>query len=439
MLTYPQRGVPELDFHALERSVLKAILTDKHIFGQLRPCLEEYQWTEPFCRFFFRVAQKIWLRHGEIPSRATLIDSIRGLQSDHRERAVHALAYVEAIAPAKDPHALVDILRGRQAKEAAIETHLKAAELLEKGKVGEAVDIMRRANVKQAVQMPKRLTEGGWRPKAPKVRIPTGIWALDELIGGFAFGELNVISARPGVGKSTACNEFAWSATVHQRRVLWLDTENGEDLTKARFLARATGIPASLIESDACSPLQTELLDLWMRRRGEHLDELLRVDEIGMSETTVADVEAKIEALDARGWPVECLIIDNPDHLKPDGLVSQRRADNDGYFWLGPLYQWARNLVRRYKIVGVFTSQINVHKGTLAGSQEKKNIPQVAIHIEVGEDPETGKPSTKGHRKIQIHKNRSGPGAQVELDAMADLAVARILAFPSDEVGDIVF
>lgn len=81
-------------------------------------------------------------------------------------------------------------------------------------------------------------TEAGKKP----LIIPTGIQALDEVIGGFV-PNLNMIGGLPGLGKSAVAGEIILNHLKAGMRVGLFGLEDGTKWLAKRHLARATGIP----------------------------------------------------------------------------------------------------------------------------------------------------------------------------------------------------
>jgi len=69
-----------------------------------------------------------------------------------------------------------------------------------------------RAAIENAVPVPnvriKDLSEVGYTPMTKKEHFSTGIGRLDELFGGYHFGDLNIITGKRGEGKSTLASQI---------------------------------------------------------------------------------------------------------------------------------------------------------------------------------------------------------------------------------------
>ncbi len=80
-------------------------------------------------------------------------------------------------------------------------------------------------------------------------RIPCGIPALDERLGGLRGSEMVVIGARPGVGKSILALTFCLNAARLGKRVLLVSLEMDEYEITERVLACESGVPMEAITS----------------------------------------------------------------------------------------------------------------------------------------------------------------------------------------------
>ena len=73
--------------------------------------------------------------------------------------------------------------------------------------------------------------------------IPTGIPALDAILGGFKKGEMIVVGARPSVGKSILALTFCVTAAKAGKRVLLVSLEMNETEITERILANTANVP----------------------------------------------------------------------------------------------------------------------------------------------------------------------------------------------------
>lgn len=102
------------------------------------------------------------------------------------------------------------------------------------------------------------------------IGIPTGLQAIDEMIGGLQGGTMTVLAARPSVGKSCLGAEIAQRVAEAGRPVVYCSLEMSDREMGDRFLSRATGIPSdSLRQPAALSGEDLELLEATVKRMKE--------------------------------------------------------------------------------------------------------------------------------------------------------------------------
>ena len=76
----------------------------------------------------------------------------------------------------------------------------------------------------------------------PRCPIPTGLQVFDDLFGGLGKGELGIIAAPPGIGKSTLLRYIAKTAVEQGKRVLLYTLELYEDYIAKKFDTLFTGL-----------------------------------------------------------------------------------------------------------------------------------------------------------------------------------------------------
>jgi replicative DNA helicase len=110
--------------------------------------------------------------------------------------------------------------------------------------------------VSMAEYFPAYLNRLEARSQGGAVRgISTNIRMLDALLGGLQPGKLYVPAARPGVGKTTICQNIAYrGARKHGIRVGFFSLEMSEDDLMDRFMAMHTQINSLALQNGALSP-----------------------------------------------------------------------------------------------------------------------------------------------------------------------------------------
>lgn len=82
----------------------------------------------------------------------------------------------------------------------------------------------------------------------PQKIIKTGFRDLDNMIGGFEMGTLNIIAAKTGGGKSTFAQNIAVNNLLEGKRVLFCQLEMKNQLVVNRIISQLTGIEVKEIK-----------------------------------------------------------------------------------------------------------------------------------------------------------------------------------------------
>lgn len=311
----------------IELAVLHRLLTDPGALAYAMPVLSGIKWGTPGAQWIWDKIESSFDDTGEAPS----IDVLRAGTPDAptkdglREDLKTCLPLLVSVQPTPAIRADARQLRQRAIKLGAMVAIQQAVDRFDRGRDDQAIAALRRGlEHGEAVPAPAA------KPLIPRVlkvpknagRIPTGLWRLDYHIDGLAVPEVGLIIGVSGAGKSSVCITFAHAGIGEQRRVLYIDTENGEQVVLNRFITRFTGIPFRTLENRTLAPDQQARLDTWMERNYERLAERLHVLYIGYLEKTVAELSSSIDRTIRGGFRPDMIVFDSPDHLiKPGGDV----------------------------------------------------------------------------------------------------------------------
>lgn len=180
-------------------------------------------------------------------------------------------------------------------------------------------------------------------------RINTGFPRLDGILKGFLGGNLALIGARPGVGKSAFAGEIALHTAEQGKRVLIFSMEMKAEELAERYFARKSGVPLNaIIDHDLT---KEQILDIG--RAGELLYSL-PLDIYDKPNVTEATIRAE-----ARKHPGLALIIID--------FISLMKADTKGASWknenrnqiLGAISRDLKNLAAELDIPIIALTQLN--------------------------------------------------------------------------------
>jgi hypothetical protein len=160
--------------------------------------------------------------------------------------------------------------------------------------------------------------------------ILTGIGSFDRVTSGLQPGELTLICAYTGAGKSMLAAQTAWHAAVKQRKnVFYATSETTRGTTRRRVIARHSrepqfGIPGGLnskdIKDGKLTPDESQkYMEVWgdwdsKRKSGEY--GRLHISQVPRG-ATIAQIESRLQHQQAQ-WKIDLVVIDYLALLRPD-------------------------------------------------------------------------------------------------------------------------
>lgn len=317
------------------------------------------------------------------------IDYAKRVSADWRLRRAQAIA--RALATARD--------------EEAIDTAVEALLALH------TADARNEFSLRDALKLTYARLEDVYSNGGTTDAVPTGLSALDGLLGGLHRGDLVIVGARPGLGKTALMVNFARHAAANGFPVGVISGEQPVEQISARLLSLASGVEArffrSGIERDSDWPRVTaglaasSDLPMWiLDRSSPSISEIVRI---------------------ARRWKhahgIRALYV---DYLQRIDVKAERRHEA-----VGMAAKALKNLARDLDIPVIALAQVSreverreppePRMGDLADSSEiEKEADQVML-IYRADNYDRVKDARPGIAKIILDKNRHGPTGYVEV------------------------
>jgi replicative DNA helicase len=152
--------------------------------------------------------------------------------------------------------------------------------------------------------------------------IPTGFADLDELTNGLHGGQLIIVGARPGTGKSTLALDFARAAAVkHQLPTIFFSLEMGRSEIATRLLAAETSIPMHRLRK---GDLEQRDWDKLATVRGQIADAPLYIDD--SPNMTLVEIRAKCRRLSQRVG-LKMIVVDYLQLMTSGKKVESRQQE----------------------------------------------------------------------------------------------------------------
>jgi replicative DNA helicase len=327
----------------MERALLRIVSSNKMMMRMHIHRLKIDRFSSLERQFILEVAKEVYENSGGLLTK-TVFEYEVGSKVDDNDRAYFMTEWglIEALDPKETPETLIGKLDEANLGRETLEVSKQVTELLEAGRVAEAV-----AHLKQGAVTLKgtaevgptvELTETAAREKLMEDKkahpekymgIKTGFETFDRYTGGLFAGELTVFAGITGLGKSTLVRQLEKGIVTHpmngQKNVLHIANEEYLSQVEHKFDALFTEVPylrfkmADLSDTEVAAWKQ--MMENWKYGR-VFLKEVPAFTDVTLIEQAKRELEAK-------GIQVHCIVIDHLPHIKP---IQQAWGENDERF-----------------------------------------------------------------------------------------------------------
>lgn len=265
-----EREIPACVDLAYERRYLGALMADAAVADE-HPLDASDLWLTAH-RTIAKAALALAARKASTDpsSVATELHRTGGLESCGGRAAVDMVASLIELYPAPIVQRLRELATARRALE-----HARRAQVLIEG--GDIPEGMRELREGAEVRMPCEAEESRFgtariavtdaiqelhnrRQMGRPAFVQTGMAKLDELIGGTEYGDVNVLGADSGVGKSTTALLMALGQAANGHRPGYITCEDSRLRVGRRIASALSGVPAKALRVGDLSPWQWEAL-----------------------------------------------------------------------------------------------------------------------------------------------------------------------------------
>lgn len=253
------------------------------------------------------------------------------------------------------------------------------------------------------------------------IGLPTGFPAWDTAIGGgFRPATVNVVGARPKIGKSFMCINIARNMAENKIPVLYLDTELTSDTQLHRLTSLVSGVDLEHIETGKFKHSPQESEALWGCQK--HI-EGLQIDHFsvaGLAPHSIMSIArrwlSKNVGFTNSGAAKPCLIIYDYLKLMDDGGFKNNLQE---YQLLGFLITAMHNFAVKFKLPILATVQLNRDGVEKEGAEVVSGSDRIVwlcssftilkkkIQTELNEDP-----PSNGTKKLVVTDTRFGSGME---------------------------
>ena len=248
--------------------------------------------------------------------------------------------------------------------------------------------------------------------------LATGYSTFDKLTLGFKAGEINILAARPSVGKSALALNFLYrTAMKTSKPCVFFSLEMGVDSVTNRILSAKSGVPIRKIQTAQFDRQEEENLNKAMR---DISNSNLFIDETPAIK--VVDIRAKLNKLQSRFGEIGLVVIDYIGLITPD---VKSKKDSSRSIELGAISAALKAVARDFKCPLLVLSQLN---RSIEGGQDK--IPQLSNLRESGSIEQDADVVMFIHRPDygKMQEAANGENGTVDPNATSDSPVSLIIA-----------
>ena len=241
--------------------------------------------------------------------------------------------------------------------------------------------------------------------------VPTGFIGLDELTNGLHAGQMVIVAARPGVGKSTLALDWARSAAVkHRMATVIFSLEMSRTEITMRLLSAEAEIKLASMRNGRMGDVEWQKI---VRRMSEISDAPLFIDD--SPNMTMMEIRAKARRLKQRHG-LKLVIVDYLQLMTSPKRTESRQQE------VSEISRQMKLLAKELEVPVVAISQLNRgpeqrtdKRPMLADLRESGSLEQDADMVILVHRPDAWESDDPraGEADLIVAKHRNGPTATV--------------------------
>lgn len=374
-------GVHGLGF---QQVLIREMLQDKRFGESIIDVLDPKYFDNSSIRLIVQHVKEIFEDYEKIPTFEEVQVKINSSTKNDNLKKVH-LDTLKAIKDNKEPGAYYRDEGLNFCKQQNLKKELKKVNaIIESGEFQQYNDIEEIIQKAMQVGHVDEQTESVFEKmdetldKDSRLAIPTGVNGLDNLLkGGLGHGELGVILAPTGVGKTTLITKFANTAFNHGHNVLQIFFEDNVTNIKRKHYTIWTEVTP-----DEQPERKLEVIEKVTNIRNNR-DNELRLLKLPSDGVTVGEIKRRIRKMISEGFKPDILFIDYVDCISPE------RAKDEEWKSEGAIMRSIEAMTNEFNIAIWVATQGNresiatevVTTNLMGGSIKKAQIGHVIISV----------------------------------------------------------
>ena len=392
--------------HSFQLKLINLIITDKSFFTSIIDVIAPKYFDNQYFKLIMQLVKEYYQNYQIAPSFDAL-DQLTRIEIGSEMAKKYVFDMLKEVKDASfEDHLFIKEKAIKFCKQQELKKAIRKVEtIMEKGDfesydmceeyIREAIQAGEVSNEDFEVftQMEKLLEEDYRHP------LPTGIDGLDNILnGGLAKGEIGVVLAPTGVGKTTMLTRFANTAFNMGYNVLQIFFEDNPKIIQRKHFTCWTGIV-----NDELSNHKETVLDKAdeMKKTGGKL--ILK--KLPSDEMTMLQIKNQVRKITSEGVKLDMILIDYIDCILPD------RAFNDEWKGEGSVMRKFEGMCHELNLAGWTATQGNrssissevVTTDMMGGSIKKAQVGHVIISV-----AKTLQQKEMGLATIAIVKSRLG-------------------------------
>ena len=385
-----------------EKTVIGCLLMDNKELHQIYDLLKPDMFQDPVLKEIYREIVKLY----DIGQPANLVTITQEVESESytREYITQVLrdcallpytstelkSYAESVVRDYKAEVFRNILTRTQVTAAGVEYQI--ADTIQE------LEALKRSEKNKSKKLTAIVTEyqDQYFQERKEEKLYTGFSKLDEITGGLEGGDVIVIGARPGVGKSAFTSQIILEMAKAGKRIGFYNLEMSEKQVYERLLSNQSGIRLNRIRR-AIQFLGDE------KERFESANQMLGKMDILISSGTKSVSEIRNEC---RHQELDCIIIDYLQLVRADTRYQSRASE------VGAISKAIKALAMELNVPIIALSQLNrtsemreTKEPTMGELREAGDIEQDASIIILLWNLDNEDKTRKG---LKVDKNRQG-------------------------------
>jgi replicative DNA helicase len=370
---------------SFQQSLIKAIIEDKKYGETIIDVLESKYFENQSFRYIMENLKEYYTKYNKIPDYQTVAQKITAETGNIESSQIH-LDTLQIIKDANLETSYVKDTALNFCKQQNLKRELKiVSNIIESGEFESYSKIEK--IIQMALQVGIHSDDAtdifhdidAALEKNAREAIPTGIVGMDNLLkGGLGRGELGVVLAPTGTGKTTLLTKIANTAYNYNFNVLQIFFEDNHAQIRQKHFTIWTGISPDeqLLNVDA---VKEKVKEAEERSTGN-----IRLLKFPSDSISVSDIKSKIRKMISDGFKIDLLVLDYVDCISPE-----RSADGEEWKGEGSIMRSLEAMTSEFNIAIWTATQGNrnsisseiVNSDQMGGSIKKAQIAHVIISI----------------------------------------------------------